>query len=311
MPKALLVRSKNLKIGLALSGGGAKGMAHIGALRVLEAARAPIDIVAGTSAGAIVGALYAAGKSPDDIERLMRQLNLRQWFARDRTGMGLFSTDGIRRIICTQVGKDTRIQDLPRAFACVAVDLDSRQEVIFDSGPVADAVCASAAYPGLFAPVQIAGRFLVDGGVLNPVPFDVTRRLGAERVIAIDLAADEPFFTSSGSRNKQHDGWLFRLLFKAERQKTLRVVARSIGIMTHELRVRKIEQAPAELIIYPDVQGIGLMDFDLVDACLAAGESAARDALPQIERIVMPPRGWNWHEVWTRLQSAARRVIDL
>jgi NTE family protein len=296
-----------LKIGLVLSGGGAKGMAHIGALCVLEVARISIDLLVGTSAGAIIGALYAAGKSSDDIERLMRRLNVRQWFAFDRTGMGMFSTDGIRRIISAEIGKDTRIQDLPRAFACVAVDLDSRQEVIFDSGPVADAVCASAAFPGIFAPVQIAGRFLVDGGVLNPVPFDVARRMGANRVIAIDLGAPEPFSTPNTTRRSE---LLLRFLSAAARQKTFFVIGRSVGIMTQKMREEKLAQSPPDLIVYPAVQEIGLLDLDLVDFCLAAGEAAARDALPQIEKIITPPRWWNRHTVWARLQSAARRVID-
>jgi NTE family protein len=277
-----------MKVGIALGGGGAKGCAHIGVLRALDAAHIQIDLIAGTSAGAIAGALYAAGKSPDEIERAIRRLTLRQLLTRDRTGTGLFSTDGIHRLIENEIGKATRIEDLPRGFVAVAVEMDSGEEIAFDRGLVADAVCASAAFPGLFAPVRIDGRCFLDGGVTNPVPFDVARRLGADRVLAVDLGADEPMFTVTLAHRR--GGELFyRLLCAAENQAVVRVASRAIGIMTKQMRLQKMRQSPPDAIIYPDVQGIGLMDFDLAAACIAAGEQAAYAALPRIDRVVREP----------------------
>lgn len=136
-----------MKIGIALGGGGARGLAHIGVLRVLESAHIPIDLIAGTSAGAIVGALYAAGKSPADIEAMARRLRLGQWIARDHSGMGLFSTDGFRRILEAEIGKGRRIEDLPRRFFAVAVDLDSHGETIFDAARLPMRSARARAFP--------------------------------------------------------------------------------------------------------------------------------------------------------------------
>jgi len=300
-----------MKWGIALGGGGAKGVAHIGVLSVLEAAGVPIEIVTGTSAGAIVGALYAAGKSPDEIRQIIRRLTLRQWLARDRTGMGLFSTDGVRRLIEAEIGAGACIEDLPRKFAAVAVDMDSQQEVVFDAGLVADAVCASAAFPGILAPVQIAGRWFLDGGLLNPVPVDAARQLGAARVIAVDLAADEPLLTSDMLQQGRRDALFFRFISTTEQQKLFRVAVRSIGIMCQQIRLAKAERCPPEVTIRPEVEKVGLVDFDLAEVALAAGETAARAALPQIERLMAPSarerlRG-GWRKITRRRGESAAR----
>jgi NTE family protein len=288
-----------MKLGLALGGGGAKGIAHIGVLRVLEEARLPIHAIAGTSAGSLVGALYAAGKSSHDLEQMIRRTDLRHWLARDTTGMGIFSPDGFRRIIENEIGATTRIEDLPIKYAAVAVEMESQQEVVFDSGLVTDAVCASCAFPVLLAPAQIGERHYLDGGILNPVPFDVVRRLGTDCVLAVDLAADEPVFTAHPALHKRA-ALLFRLIFSAEQQKILRVGARAIGIMTQPARKLKLQQAPPDLIIYPDVHQIGLIDIDLVDLSLAAGERAMRNALPELQRLLHPTWGQRLKKWWRR-----------
>ena len=264
---------------------------------MLESAHVPIDLIVGTSAGALIGSMYAAGKSLDAIEAIVRQLRLQDWMARDRTGMGMFSTDGFRRIIDSAVGVGKRIEELPRAFAAVAVDLESQTEIIFDSGCVSDAVCASAAFPGIFSPVKIGEHSYIDGGTLNPVPFDVVRQRGADVVIAIDLGAEEPLFTA-GNLYSRRDAWFFQLILTVDQLKISRVVARAVGIMTRQLRAQKLKQSPPDLIVYPNVQNVGLMDFDLVDVCLAAGEQAARNAMPQIEKISAPSLWMRGRRAW-------------
>lgn len=277
-----------MKLGIALGGGGAKGIAHIGVLRVLERAHIPIHCLAGTSAGSIIGALYAAGKTPDEIEGLLRHLKLRDWLARDASGMGLFSTAGFRRIIETAIGAGARIEHLPLRFAAVAVEMESQQEVVFDAGSVADAVCASCAFPIVLAPAPVGGKNYLDGGLLNPVPFDAARRLGAARVLAVDLAADEPTFTAHPAALHRPEAVLFRFIFTAEQQKIFRVGARAISIMTKPARQLKRASAPPDLTIYPDVQKMGLVDFDLMDLALDAGERAMRNALPQLQKLMRP-----------------------
>ncbi len=296
-----------MKIGLALGGGGVRGVAHVGVLCVLQSAQVPIDLVVGSSAGAIVGALYAGGMTPEEIERLARTWSARKWFARDTTGMGLFSTGGIRRVIDTALGEDVHIEDLPVKFACVAVDIDSRKQVVFQSGPVADAVCASAAYPGLFAPVCIADCYYFDGGVLDPVPFDVARHLGADHVIASDLGAQEPFFAALGKVSLRPSNVLWQWWYAMSHQPIFRVVERSIGIMSEEIGNQRLKAAPPDVIIRPSVSNIGLLDFGLIDACFAAGENAATERLAEIQRLLQPPpRAQAWGRIARHLWDWAR-----
>ncbi|MBI4787497.1 MAG: patatin-like phospholipase family protein [Chloroflexi bacterium] len=300
-----------MKIGLALGGGGVKGVAHIGVLRVLEAEHIPVDVIAGSSAGAIAGALFAAGKTADEIQLLMRQMTFRKWFARDSSGLGLFSTDGMHRLIESAVGEDVNIEDLPRRFVCVAVDLDAQQEVVFSSGPLADAVCASAAYPGLFAPVRNDGRMLFDGGVLNPVPFDVARRYGADCVIAVDLGAHEPFFATLDSAELRLGNPLWQLFYTLSHQKMFRVIERSLEIMLRQIRDQKFKESPPDLIIYPKVREIGLLDFHLVETCMANGEHAARELLPEIQRLANPPQPIPVPKPWQKLSARIRNAIAM
>ncbi len=307
------VRSTFLKIGVALGGGGVKGMAHIGVLRVLESAKIPVQVVTGTSAGAIVGALYAAGESPDEIEQLARERSIAHWFARDKSRMGLFSTDGICRLIEFALGQNVLIENLPRTFACVAVDLDSGEEVVFKSGPLAEAVCASCAFPGIFAPVRIGDRFLFDGGVTNPVPFDVARRLGANRVIACDLGAQEPFFTENAIGSFRHSNLLWNVFHRVSNQRIFKVVERSQRIMAQKLREYKMAGYPPDLMIYPRVEKVGLLDFDLSLECISAGEEAAREVLPQIERLMdsnISIGAWNPSRRKQLVRRLVKRRVD-
>ena len=298
-----------MKLGIALGGGGSRGVAHIGVLRVLESANVSVDLIAGTSAGAIVGALYAAGKSPDEIEQIARGLRLAQWLTPDRSHMGVFSTRGIRRILEKEIGKDTRIENLRRPFAAVTVDLRAQKEIALTSGSVIDAVCASSAIPGFFAPDQVGERRCVDGGVLNPVPFDVVRGMGADCVIAVDLGAEEPFFTGGDPQQRRKNGWLFRLLFTAEQMQVVHVPAQAVGIMTRQLREQKLRQSPPDLMLHPQVATVGLMDFDLMNVCLLAGEQAAREAMPQLEALLKVPRRTHWRKWFDDIlpKASARR----
>lgn len=288
-------------------------MAHTGVLQVLDEARVPIDVIVGTSAGAIVGALYAGGMSGREIKKYSQSLSFRKWFARDTSGMGLFSTDGMRRIVETALGSDVNIEDLAKPFACVAVDLDSQQEVIFDSGPLADAVCASSAYPGLFAPVKIGNRVCFDGGVLNPVPFDVVRRYGADYVIAVDLGLQEPFFSALGEMRVKRGSFLGQWFEQVARNNVIRVVERSLGIMSMQLRDNKLHQSPPDLMITPRVHNVGMLDFDQGEACCAEGEVAARLVQPQLERLLQRAArssrvGYRW-QVWGRLMAWRQRLF--
>jgi NTE family protein len=175
-------------IGLALGGGGAKGFAHIGIIRVLEELGIRADIITGTSMGGAIGAMYAAGLDADRIETVVRGTGLTILSAREQSHLGMFGKTKIRRML-RSVLDDVTFDQLERKLAVVAVDLESESEVILDSGPVVDAVLATTAFPGVFAPEIRDERYLIDGGALNNVPFDVARHLGAEWVIACNVSA--------------------------------------------------------------------------------------------------------------------------
>lgn len=175
------------KIGLALSGGGARGFAHLGVLRVLEENGVPIDYIAGTSAGSFVGGAIAAGLTAEDIVKAGRGLS---WFSiagLSYSPRGLLSNAGISKFVDKHF-PSAKFEDLKTPFAAVACDIDTGDEVVLkDRGEVAPAIRASCAIPGVFTPVQIDGRQLVDGGVVSPVPVNAVREMGADIVIAIDL----------------------------------------------------------------------------------------------------------------------------
>ncbi|MCM1533148.1 MAG: patatin-like phospholipase family protein [Corallococcus sp.] len=172
------------KLGLALSGGGTRGFAHIGVLRAFEENRIGFDCVAGTSAGSLMGAMYCAGVSLDDIIEEGKNVR-RKDVLNSRIVIGSESANIAKiadKLLC-----DKTFDDLSTPFAAVAVDITEGREVVLNSGNVSQAVSASCAVPALFKPVEIDGMLLVDGGLLNNMPADVCRRMGAEIVIGVDL----------------------------------------------------------------------------------------------------------------------------
>ena len=179
-------RKKRLKIGLALGGGSAKGFAHIGVLKVLHKNKIFPDYIAGTSAGAMVGALYAAGHSPEDIEEIAKKTDWKRVmdFTIPKSGFieGKLIENKIRREVN---GKKFSQLNIP--FRAVAYNLDLHEKVVFSKGDVAKAVRASLSIPGIFAPLKIDGHRYIDGGVVDPTPFDVVKKMGADYVIAVDL----------------------------------------------------------------------------------------------------------------------------
>lgn len=176
------------RLALALGSGSIHGMAHIGVQRALERLHQPVHAIAGTSAGAIVGALWAAGLSAREVEAIARRFD---WNESTRWVLpitGLMSNDGLQRAIDQAVG-GRRIEQLPTLFAAVATDIANGEQVVLSRGPVGACVAASSAIPVLFEPRRMAGRDLVDGGLTSPVPVDVARQLGATAVVvAVDVA---------------------------------------------------------------------------------------------------------------------------
>lgn len=177
------------KVGLALSGGGARGFAHLGVLRVLERQGIPFELIAGTSAGSFVGGAIAAGMTAEDIIKAGGDIS---WFSiagLSYSPRGLLSNVGLAKFIEKHFPA-SRFEDMNMPFAAVTCDIETGGEVVLkDKGDVAPAIRASCAIPGVFTPVQIGGRHLVDGGIVSPVPVNAAREMGADVVIAVDLLA--------------------------------------------------------------------------------------------------------------------------
>lgn len=185
----------NTKVGLALGGGGAKGVAHIGVLQALEEARVKPDYIAGTSVGAMVAAMYAFNVNINTIANIARNLTLAQITTFKLNKTGFFTADPLKEILIEYLG-EVNIEDATIPLSIVATDLTSGEEVIFTEGPLADAVCASASIPGVYIPMRLNGRILVDGGIVQNVPIRPLKAMGAGVIIASQLggvrAYEEP-----------------------------------------------------------------------------------------------------------------------
>lgn len=275
------MKTSHPRVGLALSGGGARGLAHIGVLKVLEEAGVPIDCLAGTSMGGVIAAAYACGLTPEFMEQEALQMaSLRRLLTlADPTlpRRGLFEGQKVRQYLTQHLGECT-FDDLRVPLAVVAVDLNSGQEVHLRHGKVVDAVRATIALPGIFTPVECDGQLLVDGGVLNNLPADVVRGMGADIVIAVDVAMGtttvSSLIQSLGPHRYVPDGLM----------ETVEVLYRSLGVMMAEIQRRRLEEAHPEVLIQPPIPaGVTVLTgFRRAAEIIAAGEEAAWAVLPSI-----------------------------
>jgi NTE family protein len=251
-----------IRLGVALGGGAAKGFAHIGVIKMLEANGLTPDVVSGTSAGSVVGALYASGM---DVFRLQQHaVALDEARIRDVSlfSGGLIEGQKLQDYVNEMVGQRP-FERLRKPFAAVATRLDNGDRTVFARGNVGQAVRASSSVPGVFEPVKIANVAYVDGGLVSPVPVDAARQLGADFVIAVDISSK-----ASGTAPENLVG----------------VVNQSITIMGQRLGAQEL--ARADVVIRPNVNDIGPVDFEQRSNAILEGERAALRALPQIrERI--------------------------
>jgi NTE family protein len=252
------------RLGLVLSGGGGRGGAHLGVLAVLRALRIPIDVVVGTSVGAL-GVMYAAGLSLDTLDRFFRATQLRRIASSDPLRAGLIGPRKREALTVELLGERT-FADLPIRCAVVTVDLASGREVVLDSGPLVPAMLATTALPGIFPPVLYGNAVLVDGGVVNNMPVDVAERLGAQRVIAVQLAEPLPPFHLKPSRQG-----VWRHLQSPQH---LAVLSRAMAILRAQTSERLACHVPT-LILRPELRGLSLLDMAHPDIGRRAGELAA------------------------------------
>jgi NTE family protein len=181
------MEENNLKLGLALGGGSALGFAHIGVLKALEENNISVDFISGTSAGAVIGALYAFGISFKDIEQEAEQLDWIKLTKLHPSSLGITSNVAVREILERNIGKDADITDAKIPLAIIATDIETGAKIVFKSGNVVDAVLASSCLPGLFAPVKMHGLMLVDGGIVENVPISPLKGSNSDIVVAVNL----------------------------------------------------------------------------------------------------------------------------
>lgn len=255
---AVVAKAKPVRIGVALGGGAAKGFAHIGVIKMLEANGFEPMVVSGTSAGSVVGALYASGM--DAFEMQSKAVALDEASIRDVRlfSGGLVQGQRLQNYVNEQVG-NRPAERLKKPFAAVATTLETGERAVFVRGNVGQAVRASSSIPGVFEPVKIGQHNYVDGGVVSPVPVDAARQLGAEFVIAVDISSKASGRTPIGM---------------------LGIVNQSIAIMGQ--RLGEQELARADIIIRPKVLDIGASDFSQRGKAILEGEKAAMAAMPQI-----------------------------
>jgi NTE family protein len=267
---------KKKKVGLALSGGGARGLAHVGVLDMLKKEGIPIDLIAGTSSGAIIGAAYAWSQDTDRMIQDALEANWKKMAPLIDPSMprtGLIKGKKIRDLIATYVGGDVEFSDLKIPFACVATDIDTGEEVVINSGPVPDALRASISIPGIFTVVKHGDRYVVDGGLTTPVPVEVVRRMGADFIIAVNVNPDV-----SGRMGKT-----YRHRIEAHKEPNIiQVIMQSIYITTYAAGHHSLEKA--DIVIVPDLAHIGGSDFNRAPEMITRGREAAQKAIPEIKR---------------------------
>lgn len=266
-----------MEVGLVLSAGAAKGFAHIGVLRVFEENDVPIDYIAGCSIGALVGALYAGGISLTEIERRMQGAD-RKFIRWTLPFTSIWSDAGLRQVL-REPRPAVQFQELAIPFAAIATDLVTGREVVLRDGLVWRAVQASVSIPGIFPPTVISDRYLVDGGLVNPVPTRTVREMGADIVVAVDLMspAAQAEVDASPRRGSTRPG--------RRAPNLVEMLWRSTEIMQGEITARSA--ATADVTIQPEVGRSRWSDFSRRGRnFVAAGEEAARDALPELRRLL-------------------------
>jgi NTE family protein len=258
---AVPVPPKALKIGLALGGGAARGFAHVGVIAVLEEAGLKPQLVVGTSAGSLVAALYASGKTSAQLQQTalnMEEVAITDWML-PIVGRGMFRGDALARYV-NELVAGRLLENMTIPLGVVATDLGTGNAVLFQRGDTGTAVRASSAVPAVFVPVKINGRDYVDGGLVSPVPVRFARQMGADVVIAVDISNPPEANTADG---------------------TLQILLQTFAIMGKS--INQYELAGADVVVRPSLVGLKSADFTSRQRAIDAGRAAMLAALPALK----------------------------
>lgn len=294
-----------MKLGIALGGGGARGGAHIGVLEKLLPLGLKPDLITGTSIGGLIGAMVCAGMSIEQIRDTLSKMKPGQMYALPNEEPAIASTERIRNLLNRAFSqhfgfdaakRQVTFADLEIPLAVVATDLVTHREVVLDDGDLITALMATISVPIMFPPVPIGAKQLVDGGLVNTVPFDVARSRGATYTIAVDLSQAKPYGTRAEGDPPQSgerlldiviSGRLFdRAVLEATRQPLWEVVTTVIDIVNNQNTRLNLAVSPPDLLIRPSMGTIGILDFHRLDEGIEAGRAAVERAAPEIERLL-------------------------
>jgi NTE family protein len=252
------------RIGLALGGGAARGFAHVGVIQVLEEAGIRPSLVSGTSAGSVVAAFYASGKTGKQLQHVaetMEEATIADWTL-PLFNRGMLRGDALARYVNGQVGAKL-IEDMSLPLGIVATDLNSGQPMLFQRGDTGTAVRASSAVPAVFQPVRISGHEYVDGGLVSPVPVRAARQMGAELVVAVDISSPPDGNLAGG---------------------TIDVLLQTVAIMGKSINYFELKDA--DVVVRPALNGVSSADFGSRKKSIEAGRQAMLQMMPQLRAAI-------------------------
>lgn len=276
---------KKTKVGLALGGGAAWGLAHIGVLEVLQRERIPIDMIAGTSFGGLVGAFCARGQDCSLLRDMAVKINLMKMLSLADLAIpksGLFGGKAVINLLQKMMGSDIEFDDLPIPLSLVATDIITGEEVVIDQGSVLEGVRATISIPGIFTVAKWQDRYLVDGGLVNPVPVSVLKKMGADFIIAVNVIpdiGDKARQAKKGEKKGRKEPNIFNVLLQ------------SLYISTYI--IAKASVKGADIAIHPKTAHISPADFHRAREFIEQGEIAAREAMPEIKRKLSQAGGYD------------------
>lgn len=305
-------------VALALGSGGARGLAHIGVIKVLEENKVPINLVTGTSIGALIGGVYASGKDINSLENIVQDVNkvmVAKLLIPKLFSSGFADNKRIIDFIKTLVG-NVKIENLKIPFAAVATDFITGEEVIIDKGPLVDAIMASIAIPTIFQPVHLNGLYLIDGGMSNPLPISIAKEMGARKIIAVNVSPNPKRFTKVNRKRRTDEvkillkklpAYLSNLRNDGKRQKPIpdsfetidkdkvlqsysptifNVFMQSISISTNNLIKQQLRNARPDVLITPHIEDYDLLEFYKGPEIIKCGYDEALKSLPDIKSLL-------------------------
>lgn len=266
----LTLSGKRPKIALVLGGGGARGLSHIGVLKALEEKKIPIDIIVGTSVGALVGGLYASGMKIEDLEKMghnigwnkISDLSTIKLFTLI-TAESLLSTDKLEKYLKKYIGAQ-KFDELKIPFACIACDIKTGERIVFKDGEVAFAMRVSATIPGVFNPVEYRHRLLIDGGIVDNLPVDIAKVMGADFIIAVYPQADISTY---------------------EIKNVMTTLAQVINLQGGFLTAQQMKEA--DFLLVPNVKNVGLIELDKSRECIEAGVVSGRSKVNELKDKIL------------------------